>query len=243
MTLEILKLRRLLLVALCALLASRSAWASPSGLNNIPTTDYTPPSILVLQSWTNLTDDLDPELYTGFKYGLLEGLEVGLDWKTDPDPHSHGTFQGKYTFDLAGDEWKGVVGIANLSAHRAHQGHVFPYVATSYDFEVLRGHLGYTSQRNNEGFFAGIDKTVSFLNRDLQLKADAIQVNHMDDVLYSAGFLYDLRPPAESRDSTRTGLAGVWDVLTRDLILESWVTEPTTGKAALTVKLNYVIKF
>jgi hypothetical protein len=216
--------RRLLLVVLCLVFASGRAWATPTGLNNIPTTDVVPKDILVLQTWAVLADD----------------AEVGLDWKANHDPHGHVAFQAKYAFGLGDDAWKGVIGIANVSGETQHQGHVFPYAATSYDLEAFRLHLGYTTQHDNEGVFAGADKTVSFLDRDLTLRADAIQVNRRDDILYSAGFLYDLRPPG---GEIRPGLKGAWDKLTKNLLLESWVTAPSTGSASLTLKLNYVIEF
>ena len=237
------RVRCWLLVVPCLLLVATRAWASPSGLNNIPTTDVTPENTLVLQTWTNVGNGLDPELFLGFKYGALDGLEIGLDWKATGDTHSHLTFQGKYGFDLIGDAWRGVVGIANVSNSRKHAGYVFPYVATSYDLGPFRAHLGATAQHDNEGFFVGIDRTVSFLGRDLQLKADAIQINDRDDILYSAGFLYDLRPPKNGADSPRGGLGGLWDAVTNAVILESWVSQPSTGTASLTVKLNYVIEF
>jgi hypothetical protein len=153
-------------------------------------------------------------------------------------------FQGKYGFDLIGDAWRGVVGIANVSNSRKHAGCVFPYVATSYDIGVFKAHLGTTAQHDNEGVFVGIARAVSFLGRNLQLKADAIQINDRDDILYSAGFLCDLRPPKNGADSPRGDLGGLWDVLTNDVILESWGPVPSYGnQQALTVKLNYVIEF
>lgn len=63
--------------------AGQSVWGSPSGLNNIPTTNVVPENILVFQTWFNFADDMQTEEYFGFKYGVpfLEGLEIGIDWK------------------------------------------------------------------------------------------------------------------------------------------------------------------
>ena len=235
---------RLLVVALCLLFASPGAWGSPSGLNNIPTTDVTPPHTLVLQTWTNLGDNKHPQQFVGLKFGALEGLEIGFDWKANDETHGHATMQAKYAFDIKSDLWRGVIGVDNLSVNRVHNGYVFPYVATSLDLQAFRLHFGYAPQPHNEAFFAGIDRTVPFLDRDLQLKADVIQVNDGEDVLYSAGFLYNLRRHDDDGNSVPPGLKGIWYRLTRNLVWESWVTLPSSGDAAVvTLKLNYVIGF
>ncbi len=231
--------RSVLLVVVFVSLGGAWAWASPTGLNNIPTTDVVPKDILVLQTWATWGSQ-HPDLFVGAKYGLLDGLEVGLDWKYNDEPHGHLALQAKYAFDLPGEHWRGVVGVANVSDDTGHQGDIFPYVATSYDLEVFRLHFGYTDQHHNEGFFAGIDKEVTVLNRGMVLRGDVIQVNDGDDLLYSAGFLYDLRPPEGEK---REGFMGFWDTCTRNVLVETWVNMPTRGEASLTAKLNYVINF
>lgn len=235
-----------LLVALSLSLMGRRAWGSASGLDNIPTTDYVPPKVLVLQTWLNVADDQDPQQFVGFKYGVVEGLEIGADWQAYGETHGHAIFEAKYTFPLLSEVWLGVVGIANLSAHRSHQGEPFPYVATSYDLGLFRTHLGYAPQKDNEAFFAGLDRTIPFLGRDLQLKADVIQTNNSNDALYSAGFLYNFRRRDDPGRAAAPGLGGTLYALTRNFILESWVSKPSTGTSddeILTVKLNYVIEF
>ena len=90
--------------------------------------------------------------------------------------------------------------------------------------DFLRVHFGGTSQDDNEGFFAGLDKTFKFLDRDFTLRSDIIQVNNQNDTLTSIGFIYDLG---------------------HNFLVESWVSFPSeSGKEdVLTVKFNYVIKF
>ena len=235
---------RLPLVVIFLLLISPPAWGSPSGLNNIPTTDVVPENILVFQTWFNFANDKQPEEFFGFKYGVpfLEGLEIGVDWKGIGEPHGHAAFQAKYAFDIQEDVWKGVVGIANVSDNRKHNGAVFPYVATSVDLELVRLHAGFAAQPHNEAFFAGIDRTFPFLNRNLQLKGDIIQIHDMDDVLFSVGFLYDLAPLSDA--PTHSGLMGVLEDIGRNIVLEGWVSLPSTGdEKVYTLKLNYVIKF
>ncbi len=230
--------------AICLFVLSPSAWGSPSGLNNIPTTDVVPPKTVVLQTWWNLGYNREPEQFVAFKAGGFEGLEFGVDWRAAGETHRHAELQVKYAFDITGDWWKGVVGVANLTDNRQHNGYFFPYAATSVDLEVARLHFGYAPQPHNEAFFAGIDKTVPFLNRNLQLKADAIHINDKDDVLFSVGFLYDFNPLNEDSEGPPSGVMGVLDKIVRNIVLEGWVSMPSTGsRESYTIKLNYVIKF
>ncbi|HDZ22010.1 hypothetical protein LCGC14_0015010 [marine sediment metagenome] len=236
--------RSVLAGMMVVLAAGHVAWASPSGLNNIPTTDVVPPNVLVLQTWTNLISREDPEQYIGFKASFLKGLEFGVDWKATDDTHAHATFQAKYAFDILPDWVRGVIGIANVSDNRADQGTVFPYVATSVDLKVFRLHGGYAGQPHNEAFFAGIDRTFLLFDRNLQLKADAIHIDDKEEMLLSVGFLYEFgRQNAD--EAPLDGVLGVVDAIAKNMILEAWVTFPTTTGAEdiYTVKLNYVFKF
>ncbi len=63
-------------------------------------------------------------------------------------------------------------------------------------------------------------------------------------MLFSAGFLYELAPRTAGDKTAKTGLAGFLDNIAKNVILESWVSKPSTGdKETYTIKLNYVIKF
>ena len=105
-------------------------------------------------------------------------------------------------------------------------------------------HLGYAGQPHNEAFFAGIDKTIPLFDRNLQLKADAIQINDKEDVLLSVGFLYEFARRGDADKPIDNGLLKVLDQLAKNLVLEAWVSMPTTGqKETYTIKLNYVIRF
>ena len=234
----------LLFAMLCILLTGRSAWSSPTGLNNIPTTDIVPKNVLVLQSWGNLAGGERPQGFIGFKYGPFKDVEVGVDWKAVDVTHSHAVYQAKYAFDIKKDLWRGVVGFADLSDNREHTGEWFPYVATSLDIKTFRLHFGYAPQPHNEAFFAGIDKWTTFLDRTLQLRADAIHINDKEDIKFSVGFLYELARRSGGDKTGQTGLAAFLNSIAENIILESWVSKPSTGdKETYTVKLNYVIKF
>jgi hypothetical protein len=234
----------LLFAAFCILLVGRSAQATSTGLNNIPTTDTVPENVLVFQTWGNFAGGERPQQFVGFKYGLFKDLEIGVDWKANDRPHGHAMFQAKYAFDIEPDLLRGVVGVAELSDNREHNGEFFPYAATSLDLKSFRLHFGYASQPHNERFFGGIDKTVSFLDRNLMLRFDGIHTNDKEDMLFSAGFLYELWPHGGGEDTQDSGLLGALDRIARNMALESWVTLPSNGeKEVYTVKLNYVIRF
>ncbi len=153
--------------------------------------------------------------------------------------------QAKYAFDIGqSDVWRGVVGFADLSDNRKHNGEFFPYAATSLDLEAVRLHLGFAPQPHNERFFGGIDKTVSFLDRNLMLRFDGIHINDKKDMLFSAGFLYELAPRTGGDAAQQTGLPGILGSIAKNMILESWVSKPSTGdKETYTLKLNYVFAF
>ena len=233
-----------LFVGLGVLMFSHLAWGSPTGLNNIPTTDIVSKDVLVLQSWLNMAANEHTQQFIGFKYGALKDVEVGVDWKANDRTHGHAMFQAKYAFDIRGDAWRGVIGVAGLSDNREHNGDYFPYAATSLNLEVFKLHFGFAPEPHNERFFGGIDKTVTFLDRNLQLRADAIHINDKEDTLFSVGFLYELGAKAGADRGPKNGPAGLLSTLMQNMILESWVSMPSTGdKETYTIKLNYVIPF
>ncbi len=234
-----------LFAVLCPVLVNNPALGTSTGLNNIPTTDIVPERVFVWQGWLNAAGGEHPQQYTGFKYGLFQDAEIGVDWKANDITHGHAMLQAKYAFDMGqSDAWRGVLGFADLSDNRNHNGEWFPYAATSLDLKAVRLHFGFAPQPHNERFFGGIDKTVSFLDRNLQLRFDGIHINDKQDMLFSAGFLYELAPRTGGNATQQTGLAGVLGGIAKNMILESWVSKPSTGdKETYTVKLNYVIAF
>jgi len=199
-------------------------WATSTGLNNIPTADVVPENVLVFQFISDFANNDTPAYMTGFKYGLFKNIEIGLDGNIFPQKGKTETLvaQGKLRFELS-DSLAIAGGIANLG-DRARAGREFPFAVLSQNLGFLRLHFGGTTQKDNEGFFGGIDKTFTFLDRDLTLRSDLIQNNDQRDTTASVGFIYDIG---------------------NNFLVESWMSFPTeSGKEdVLTVKLNYVIKF
>jgi hypothetical protein len=154
----------------------------------------------------------------------VQNLEVGLDGRIFPEPGAEETLkaQAKYRFELQEDTTLSL-GIANLG-DRDRLGWEDYYMVLTHEFQFLRVHVGGTAQRDNEGAFAGIDKTVEFLEKDLTFRSDIIQTNDGHDVTVSAGFIYDLG---------------------HDFLVESWMSFPSQSgvEDVVTLKFNYVVKF
>jgi hypothetical protein len=211
-------------IILFSFLITVPALATSTGLNNIPTSDVVPEKVLVFQFINDLANNNRPDYFAGFKYGLMKNVEIGLDGRIFPEHASEETLvaQGKVRFDLS-NSLAIAGGITNLG-DRAQAGRESPFGVLTQDFGFLRAHLGGTIQKDNEGFFGGIDKTFKFFDRDLTLRGDLIQTNERSDTTTSAGFIYDLG---------------------RNFLLESWISFPSeSGKEdVMTIKLNYVFSF
>ena len=208
-------------IAMCG-----TAWASPSGLNNIPTVDVAPKNVLVIQTWGNFADGSGPAYMAGFKYGLIADVEVGIDSRIDPGDGGPLTGQVKWLLPLPLEEtpFSVLAGAANISDDSDKVGEVDPYIVSGIDLGVARASLGYSFQEDNNSLFAGLDKTLTLQDRDLVLRGDVRQTDDGDEWLASVGFLH---------------------VLPLNMVLESWISLPSESGAedVLTVKLNYVIPF
>ncbi len=215
-------------VAACGLIfmISGMAWASPSGLNNIPTVDVVPRNVLVLQTWGNYMSGASPAYVAGFKYGLPAGIEIGLDSRVDSGDSGPLTGQAKWRLPLPGDEspYAMLVGVANVSDDRDEAGEADPYLVSGFDLGFARLSLGYSFQKDNYSVFAGVDKAFTLQSRGLVLRADVRQIDDGDEWLASAGLLHELP---------------------LNLVFEGWVSTSTADDAeeVLTTKLNYVIAF
>lgn len=199
-------------------------WATPTGLNNIPTADVVPKKVLVLQGIVEVGKDNKPDYATGFKYGLIKNLEVGLDGRIFPEAGLGETLKGqiKYRYELT-DDTAVSVGAANLG-DRARLGWEDYYLVFSHNLGFMNIHLGGTLQRDNEGGFAGLDKTVKLFKRDFTFRTDVIETNDSHDFTNSVGFIYDVG---------------------HNFLIESWVSIPSQSgsEEITTIKFDYVVEF
>lgn len=206
-------------------------YASPSGLNNIPTAD-TPGHREGVVQWYSTFDDNDGESHvagfkTGFQpFGPEYRFEVGIDSHIAPNDAGPIVVQGKFAIQPWEELPAFAIGTANLgltSEDRDDAGQAFSYVVMTQDFEFLRAHLGYGVQENNDTLLVGLDKTVSLFERDLMLRTDLRQIDDQDRWLASAGFLY---------------------MLHKNIALESWVSQPTKdGPTSVTLKVDFIFRF
>ena len=209
--------------------------ASPSGLNNIPTADTAPHLTLVLQEYSTFGAQRPPDHTAGFKFGIdpwkqserKNRFETGYDGHFAPGTAGPGVFQVKYTTQPRAELPALSIGFANIavdSGDRARVGQPFAYAVLSHELGFLRVHGGYGLQaRGNDTLLLGVDRTFKLLDRDLVLRADAVQTDRQHNWAASVGGLY---------------------AICKYFVLESWVTEPIhRSPPAFTVKLDVVIPF
>jgi hypothetical protein len=189
---------------------AQMCWATPTGLNNIPTADVVGEKVLVWQAYTEVGEDNKPDYFTGFKYGLIKNLEIGLDGRIFPEATHEETLAGQIKYRFSFHERMAVaLGAANLG-DRAKLGWEDYYLVLTQNLGFLRAHLGGRLQRDNEGGFAGLDKTVKLLKNDFTLRTDFIQTNDGHETTSSTGFIYDFG---------------------HNFLLEGWISFPTeSGK-------------
>ncbi|MDP7421225.1 MAG: hypothetical protein QGH40_05070 [bacterium] len=212
-------MKNLVLTVFLLVFYTVAAGATPSGLNNIPTADVTGLETLVFQTWVNLPDTAADEYYSGFKYGLTAGIEIGIDGKLSPGQEGPFTFQFKSLLADDSEGFRILAGVEGISeSDRA--GEEVPYLVLSKEFKGIRAHLGYTFLDNQGGAFFGLDKTFEFQGKDLTVRGDIKKINNKNDLLRSFGFMYPL---------------------VDKIILESWISSPdNASQDVYTIKFNYV---
>jgi len=213
------------------LAVGQAAWATTSGLNNIPTADVVPHNVLVLQQINNLGSDQQTLQHLGFKYGPAENWEIGLDDRVHASGSGAGVggagglpagpmvLQFKYRYEVPRSGTSLALGVANLGEDSDEAGDSFPYAVLTRDFRSLRGHLGYGGESAGRGLFLGVDKT---LKNGTVVRADWIQTDDRKESLTSVGFM--------------KSIGGPW-------VVEGWVSFPTADgvEDTFTLKFNYVL--
>ena len=209
--------------------------ASSSGLNNIPTADTAPNLTLVIQEYTTAGANRQPTHFAGFKFGVdpwkqsawRSRFELGLDGYVAPRDAGPPVLQVKYSTQPRPKLPALSFGVANLasgSQNRDRGGQPFCYAVLTHDFRVFRFHGGYGLQaHNNNTPLLGVDRSFKLFQRDLMVRADAIQIEHRQNWLASFGGLYSF---------------------SRHFVLESWWNQRVHGgPGSITIKFNVVIPF
>ena len=210
--------------SLLLLAGSASVFATPSGLNNIPTADIVPHRTVAVQlydSFGNGPHDFSVGFKTGWDFSPLH-LELGFDSHLAPDPTGPLTFQTKLGFSPweGGKVAVGVAGVALTDTSRA--GDPFTYAVLTQDLKFLRVSVGYGLQTDGNSVLLGLDRTFKIAGHNLNLNADLVQTRDESGWLASVGFKYDV---------------------TEHIVFESWANLPDEGSASFVAKVNYVFKF
>ncbi len=201
-----------------------TAWATPSGLNNIPTADTVPHRTTAVQVF-DLVGSGPHDFWSGFKTGWdfsAFQLEWGLDSHLAPDPAGPLLFQTKANFSPWEDGLMavGVAAVALTDFDRAPD--PFSYAVLSQDLGFARAHVGYGLQNNGNTVLLGIDRTLQVWERNFNLNADLVQTGDGDGWLTALGAKYDL---------------------SKNLVFETWVNLPDEGDVSVMLKLNFVFTY
>lgn len=212
------------LIALCTLLSTPALFATPSGLNNIPTADVIGNRTVAVQAF----DTFGPgshDFWMGFKTGLDFSpihIEWGLDSHFAPTPSGPLFFQTKIETSPWTDG-KIAIGVANVGLTNFNRaGDPFSYAVLTQDFHLARLSLGYGLQSHNDSALIGIDRTWKIEGHDFNLNADLVQTGDQSGWLPAVGFKYEL---------------------CKYIVLEGWANLPDHGSASFLAKINYVFNY
>jgi hypothetical protein len=205
------------------------AFASRSGLNNIPTADTSAAGTGVVQAYSAFGHARKPAIFSGARIGfaaLEQPMEAGFDTRWAPRPAVPIYFNAKWRVHNDGALPAvafGVAGAAVRADDRHRLGQPQTYGVLTHDFHWARLHGGYTVQAHNNALFFGLDRSWMLLQRKFTLRLDATQTQGRAQWLASAGFTYKFTEH--------------WNV-------ELWDTKPTErGRSYLTLKFGCGFKY
>lgn len=189
--------RRSVAVALFAAVAV-SAYASRSGLNNVPSADTSAPGTGVAQVYSAFGEDRKPSFFSGVRWGFAPGgekIEVGFDTRWKPRTSIPIYFNAKWASHWDKSLPAFAVGVASL-APRGHDrdqlGQPQTYGVFTYAAGFVRLHAGYAAQRRNNAMFFGLDRSWMLDGRKLTFRSDVIEIQNASQWVASAGFTFKL---------------------------------------------------
>ena len=192
---------RLAIVVGCCTLIPGVLHATPSGLNNIPTTEVTPPKVLVFQTFANFGSDQPTRYVGGIKYGPAANWEIGYDGRVSESgtgtgvtgaggaPSGGATFHVKRRWVPRQGSTGLAIGLANLSVNTDRAGDPVAYLVASKGLPRCNLHLGYAVVKGSNNLFAGMD---IHANNGWTLRFDFNNLNRTSALLSSAGFIHSL---------------------------------------------------
>jgi hypothetical protein len=129
--------------------------------------------------------------YMGLSYGFIDIFELGICWTfgDSSDILESPVLDGKINFSLDDDSSTAIAfGFDNCSGDSDKNGVAIPYIVYTQDFGGIRGHAGYTFERDNEAIFFVLDGDVG----DTCLGVDWAQINDGSDWESSVSVWYPL---------------------------------------------------
>jgi len=216
----------------CVLISSGVVFATPTGINNIPTADVVPHRKVAIQHFGSFGQGSNQfaangagnsSLWMGFKAGLQATapvkVEIGMDSPIAPTKAGPLVFQTKANFS----PWESgliALGIANIALTDFDRaGRPFSYGIFAQDFGYVRAHAGYGLQLNANTALFGVDRNFKVFKRTLNINVDMVQAADHSFWLPAAGFKYD---PTDY------------------IVLESWANFPGRGRSSYIAKINLV---
>ena len=242
-------------VALLCLTAS--AFANPTGLNNIPTADTPTQGDYVFQTYSTFGQDRKQDFNLGFKTGFdfkPFKLEVGADERYVPGTSGPATVQAKVTYSFGEGLPSLAVGTANTAftaPERVRSGGIFGYTVLTQDLGFFRVHAGCALQNEEGQPFIGVSKVFRIhtkkpaardgkatVARDGKTTAD----DKTEEVTRD---LFILRADAiQQQNRTWVSSAGVLVPICKYIVFETWGNFPSDGtSASVTVKGDFVFHF
>lgn len=214
-----------MLIALVSFCFSFNALASPSGLNNIPTSD-TASGSPVFQIYSSVGNAAQTQHITGIKWGggvlgedsKLLRFEIGADERYAPGSLGSPVAQFKVAFHPVAQGPDFALGRANWAF--TDDSNPFDYLIASQTLGSWRFHGGYGLQTSANTFLFGLDKSFQFSGRDTLVRLDLVQVADGSGVMPSIGALHVLNSwaVAETWVSQSTLDASPWVMLKLNLI-------------------------
>jgi hypothetical protein len=246
-------------VSLAAL--SATSYATPSGLNNIPTADTAPQGTFVLQTYSTVLGSGPNDFNIGFKTGIdlhkYLHLELGADSHLIQGKGGPVTANAKLAIPF-GDHLPTVAfGAANTtfdSTDRKRAGDEFFYGVVTEDLGWFRVHGGCGLQDGIALPFYGIDKTFQY-HKQVPAESEGKSIKDgksvADGKCCKAGMtskaidLFTLRGDAiQQLDRSWLYSAGVLVPVCKHFVFETWANLPDNGtSASWTIKGDFVFTF
>ncbi len=232
------------------LAAGSAAYATPSGLNNIPTADTPSQGDYVIQTYSTVGYGQKQDFNLGFKTGFdlkVLKLEVGVDSHISPGNGGPAVAQAKIAVPLGTGLPTIAAGVANISFSdhdRRRAGDPFPYFVATQDLKWFRVHAGIAEQFSQPLPFFGLDRTFKIKSTVPAQDGKSDGKSGPKTTVKERDLFMLCGDGIQQLNHTWLLSAGVKVPVCKHFVFETWGNFPTDGtKASLTIKGDFVIHF